>query len=91
MRKPIGALYSTTNLLSYEPFVEASNKLLIQRLNEKVDDGSVLDPTGLMYYYAFDIIGEITVGARFGFLDENRDKVSKTMEQLFEHKNTNHS
>ncbi|KAJ4313255.1 hypothetical protein N0V94_007028 [Neodidymelliopsis sp. IMI 364377] len=58
MRRPIGALYTTTNLLSYEPFVEASNKLLIQRLNEKADDGSVLDLPALI----------------FGFLDDNCDK-----------------
>ncbi|KAJ4347656.1 hypothetical protein N0V95_005229 [Ascochyta clinopodiicola] len=67
-------LYSTTNLVSYEPFVDTCNQILVKRLEEHDKNKTELNVRELMQYYAFDVIGEITVGSRFGLLEENGDK-----------------
>ncbi|KAL1796194.1 hypothetical protein ACET3X_004734 [Alternaria dauci] len=73
-RRPLAQLYSQTSLLSYEPFVDTCNKILLQRLEEYARDGKALNVRELMQYYAFDVIGEITVGVRFGLMEDGGDK-----------------
>jgi cytochrome P450 len=74
MRRPITQLYSNTNLLSYEPFVDTCNNILVKRLREYARDEKSLDVRELMQYYAFDVIGEITMGSRFGLMEDDGDK-----------------
>ncbi|RAR09523.1 pisatin demethylase [Stemphylium lycopersici] len=74
MRRPVAQLYSNTNLMSYEPFVETCNQILAHRLREHARHGDRFDMRELMQYYAFDVIGEITVGSRFGLMEEAGDK-----------------
>ncbi|KAK7177359.1 cytochrome P450 oxidoreductase [Paraphaeosphaeria sporulosa] len=76
LRRPMAQLYSTTSLISYEPFIDDCNNILLERLKGHATINDALDVRELMQYYAFDVIGEITVGSRFGFLEENRDKGS---------------
>ncbi|KAH6611813.1 pisatin demethylase [Boeremia exigua] len=73
-RRPLARLYSQTTLLSYEPFVDTCNTILLKRLEEHAQDGKALDVRELMQYYAFDVIGEITVGSRFGLMEDGGDK-----------------
>jgi cytochrome P450 len=73
-RRPITQLYSNNNLLSYEPYVDTCNKILLKRLREYSRNDKCLDVRELMQYYAFDVIGEITLGSRFGFMEEHGDK-----------------
>lgn len=72
-RRPIAQLYSNNTLLSYEPHVDTCNKILLKRLREHSQNGTCLDVPELMQYYAFDVIGEITLGSRFGFMEDNGD------------------
>ncbi|KAF2689030.1 pisatin demethylase [Lentithecium fluviatile CBS 122367] len=74
LRRPIAQVYSTTNLLHYEPFVDTCTAILIKRLDEYAREGKQLPVRELMQYYAFDVIGAITTGSRFGLLEENGDK-----------------
>ncbi|KAH8721512.1 pisatin demethylase [Phaeosphaeriaceae sp. PMI808] len=74
LRRPVAQLYSNTSLLSYEPFVDVCNAILVNRLKEYAVEKKELDVRELMQFYAFDVIGEITVGARFGLMEENGDK-----------------
>jgi cytochrome P450 len=74
LRRPVAQLYSNNNLLSYEPFVDTCNDILLKRLREYSWTGKRLDVRELMQYYAFDVIGEITLGSRFGFMEEDGDK-----------------
>jgi cytochrome P450 len=73
VRRPTAHLYSNNNLLSYEPFVDTCNNILLKRLREYSWTGQRLDFRELMQYYAFDVIGEITLGSRFGFMEEDGD------------------
>ncbi|KAL6157789.1 hypothetical protein ACJQWK_08105 [Exserohilum turcicum] len=69
IRRPLAQLYSQTALLSYEPFVDTCNSLLLKRLEEYAENGETMDLRDMMQFYAFDVIGEITVGTRFGFME----------------------
>ncbi|KAF3000205.1 hypothetical protein E8E13_006940 [Curvularia kusanoi] len=74
LRRPIAQLYSQTNLLSYEPFVDTCNAILIKRLEEYAQNGKTLDVRKLLQFYAFDVIGEITTGSRFGLMEDDGDR-----------------
>ncbi|KAJ4991362.1 cytochrome p450 pisatin [Stagonosporopsis vannaccii] len=74
IRRPIAQLYSQTALLSYEPFVDTCNAILLKRLEEYALEGKILDVREMMQFYAFDVIGEITVGSRFGLMEDGGDK-----------------
>ncbi|CAG5186751.1 uncharacterized protein ALTATR162_LOCUS11693 [Alternaria atra] len=86
MRRPVAQLYSNTNLLSFEPFVNTCNKILTNRLKEHARLGHRFDVRELMQFYAFDVIGEITMGSRFGLMEDDCDKtgvISALDEQIF--------
>jgi cytochrome P450 len=74
IRRPIAQLYSQTTLLSYEPFVDTCNTILLKRLEEYAQEEKTLDVREMMQFYAFDVIGEITVGSRFGLMEDGGDK-----------------
>ncbi|KAJ4330854.1 hypothetical protein N0V95_009987 [Ascochyta clinopodiicola] len=74
IRRPIAQLYSQSTLVSYEPFVDTCNTILLKRLEEYAKDGKALDVRELMQFYAFDVIGEITVGSRFGLMENGSDE-----------------
>ena len=73
IRRPLAQLYSQTTLLSYEPFVDTCNAILVKRLEEYAQNGKTLDVRELLQFYAFDVIGEITVGSRFGLMEDGGD------------------
>lgn len=74
IRRPVAQLYSQTSLLSYEPFVDTCNAILLRRFEEYAQNEKVLDVRELLQFYAFDVIGEITVGSRFGLMEDGGDK-----------------
>ncbi|KAG9256757.1 cytochrome P450 [Emericellopsis atlantica] len=65
--------YSMTALVSYEPFVDECGTLFCQRLQEVAERGEPVDMRHWFQCYAFDVIGLITFGNRFGFLDRGED------------------
>ncbi|KAK3109792.1 hypothetical protein LTR53_016571 [Teratosphaeriaceae sp. CCFEE 6253] len=66
-RRKVASLYSMTALLSYEQFVDRCNATLCSRLRGFAD--RPLHVPSWRQYYAFDVIGEITVGEPFGMMD----------------------
>ncbi|RTE73715.1 hypothetical protein BHE90_011852 [Fusarium euwallaceae] len=70
-----------TSLVQVEPFVDDCTALLIQKMNEFASSGSSVDIAHWMQCFAFDVIGKITVGERFGFLDSGHD-VQRVMASL---------
>jgi hypothetical protein len=67
-------LYSNNNLLSYETFVNTCNTILLRRLREYSHNENYLNVREPMQFYAFDVIGEIILGSRFGLMEEDGDK-----------------
>lgn len=79
MKRPIAQLYSQTTLLSYEPFVDTCNSILLKRLEEYANEDKTLDVREMMQFYAFDVIGQITCGSRFGLMEDGGDKAGIIM------------
>ncbi|KAK1764032.1 cytochrome P450 [Phialemonium atrogriseum] len=74
IRRPIANAYSMTTLLKYEPFVDTTSRVFLQRLNELYGDtGKACDLGTWLQYYAFDVIGEMTFSKRLGFLETGSD------------------
>ncbi|OQD74277.1 hypothetical protein PENDEC_c011G00322 [Penicillium decumbens] len=72
-RKRFTNLYSMSSLVHYEGFVDHCADLFVQRLDEFADKKQSLNLGHWFQCYAFDVIGNITFGERFGFLDQGHD------------------
>jgi cytochrome P450 len=59
--------------MHYEQYVEAVQSIFQERLSEISRDGRQVDLHHWLQCYAFDVVGNITYGRRFGFLDEGKD------------------
>ena len=73
MRRKAASLYSVTSLVSYESFVDRCTSQFCQILGDFADAGDSLHVPTWLQYYAFDVIGEITVGRPFGMMDTRSD------------------
>ncbi|KAK7724327.1 hypothetical protein SLS63_008715 [Diaporthe eres] len=62
LKRPIAAVYSMSNLVSFEPLVDRTIDVFRQELDRRF----VLQGN-------FDVVGEITFSKRLGFLEEGRD------------------
>jgi cytochrome P450 len=67
-------MYSTSSLISYEPFVDSVNDRFVKKLRFFAEQGVSFDLYTWFQFYAFDVIGEITMGASFGLLEAGYDK-----------------
>jgi cytochrome P450 len=72
-RRKFASAYTMSSLVSYERFVDNCSRLLISRLHELSNSHKSFDVFHWLQCYAFDVIGEITFGARFGLLDSGDD------------------
>ncbi|KAG8628055.1 hypothetical protein KVT40_003928 [Elsinoe batatas] len=73
LRRKVANLYSMTNLLHLEPFVETCTNLLLNHFDRLSRTNEVIDLQHWLQCYAFDTIGMITFAKRFGFLDEGKE------------------
>jgi hypothetical protein len=73
-----------SSLINYEPYVNQCARLFRQRLSEIAENESAVDLHHWLQCYAFDVIGVMTYGKRFGFLDEGQD-VGGVMRALEQH------
>lgn len=65
-RKLVG-LYNMSTMVHYEPAVNDMNQLLVRKFDEYASQGTLIDLPEFMQYYAFDVIGKITVCATAAF------------------------
>ncbi|KAL4913867.1 cytochrome P450 [Aspergillus aurantiobrunneus] len=72
-RKRFSSLYSMSSLVHYEEFVDQCADVFFQRLGEFAEGDVTFNLGEWFQFYAFDVIGEITYGQRFGFLDKGHD------------------
>ncbi|GIZ48492.1 hypothetical protein CKM354_001155000 [Cercospora kikuchii] len=74
-RRKVASLYSMTALVSCEPHVDHMNSFLCSRLTLCAEKGESIDIPTWMQYYAFDVIGEITLGKPFGMMERGYDSM----------------
>ncbi|GAW17174.1 hypothetical protein ANO14919_066260 [Xylariales sp. No.14919] len=74
LKRPIAAVYSMSNLVSFEPLVDRTIEVFRQELDRRfVRSGEACDFGAWLQYFAFDVVGEITFSKRLGFLEEGHD------------------
>ncbi|CZR69977.1 related to cytochrome P450 CYP3/CYP5/CYP6/CYP9 subfamilies [Phialocephala subalpina] len=73
-RKKTSNMYSMSSLVSYEPFVDKVNSEFMTALVDHAQHGRVIDLFTWLQFYAFDVIGEITLGKSFGLIEAGYDK-----------------
>ncbi|PVH84305.1 cytochrome P450 [Cadophora sp. DSE1049] len=72
-RRKVSSAYSMTSLTQLEPFLDDCTTILRARLDEFAGNATFVDISRWTQYYAFDVIGAMTLGERFGFLDSGAD------------------
>ncbi|RBA15626.1 hypothetical protein FPRO05_12233 [Fusarium proliferatum] len=73
MRRQVSNVYTMSNMVSYEPYVDECTEILCQRLIEFSASNVPINMARWFQYYAFDMIGKITFSKRFGCLDAGKD------------------
>ncbi|KAM6523116.1 Pisatin demethylase [Fusarium solani] len=73
MKKQVASLYTMTALLSYEAGVDGQTVIMKEQLQKFCDQKQVIDLPQFLQYYAFDVIGVITVGQSMGMMESNSD------------------
>ncbi|KAH7322542.1 cytochrome P450 [Stachybotrys elegans] len=74
LKRPIGGIYSMSNLTSFESLVDATIEAFMEQLDKRfVKTRAVCDWGLWLQYFAFDVVGEITFSTRLGFLEHGKD------------------
>ncbi len=85
LKKPIANIYSMSNLVSFEPYVNSTMSVFFNELDARfVKTGRVCDLGVWLQRFAFDVIGEITFSRRLGFLEGAQD-VDGIMHSIWHH------
>lgn len=78
LKRPVSAAYSMSNLISFEPYVDSTMRVLCEQLESRFITPH--EPTQVqcnmsewLQMFAFDVIGELTFSKRFGFLKRGED------------------
>ncbi|KAK5044698.1 hypothetical protein LTR84_010590 [Exophiala bonariae] len=72
-RRIVNQVYTLSNVLQSEMYIDKCSALFIQRLGEYVDAGKIIDLGDWLQMYAFDVIGELYFGKMFGFMEQRTD------------------
>jgi cytochrome P450 len=73
-RKKTSNMYAMSSLVSYERFVDKVNSEFMTALVDHAQHGRAFDLFTWLQFYAFDVIGEITLGQSFGLIEAGYDK-----------------
>ena len=74
MKKPIAAAYSLSTLKEFEPLIDSTTAVFLSRLDKLfAETGKACDLSTWLGWYAFDVIGELTLSKRLGFLERGED------------------
>ncbi|KAJ6008900.1 hypothetical protein N7522_003916 [Penicillium canescens] len=75
-RRKVASLYSMSSLIPMESCVADCTNVLIERFTEFAKSRQTFNLQNWIQFYAFDVIGLITLNKRFGFLDSGTDQNS---------------
>ncbi|EKG10405.1 Cytochrome P450 [Macrophomina phaseolina MS6] len=88
LKRPIAGIFSMSNLVTFEPYVDDTIRLLLAQLDRRFasekPEASVCDLGHWLQYFAFDVMGELTFSRKFGFLDRGAD-VDGVMGSIWKH------
>lgn len=74
LKRKFASSYSMSSIVTYEAFVDNCTSVFIEKLGGLAASDKAFDLECWLQCYAMDVIGEITFGSRFGFLDKGVDE-----------------
>ena len=74
LKRPIAGIYTMSNLVSFEPYVDQTVSFFFAQLDKRfVQTGDICDLGTWLQMFAFDVMGELTFSKRLGFLERAED------------------
>lgn len=73
LRKRVSHVYSMTSIVAMEPYIQGCLDLMLQLLRKHADAGNIVDISEWTNAFAYDVVGEIAYGERFGHLQTETD------------------
>ena len=75
MKRLVANAYALSTLVEFEPLVDSTTHVFLDVLQERFagQSGAVIDLGKYVQYYAFDVMGELTMSRRLGFLEQDTD------------------
>ncbi|MCJ1384344.1 hypothetical protein MMC17_007460 [Xylographa soralifera] len=73
IKKPVAKIFSMSNLVTFESFVNSTMILFFDRLGDLYDWGTPCDLGTWLEWFVFDALGELTFSKRYGFLEQAKD------------------
>jgi hypothetical protein len=85
LKKPIAGIYSMSNLVSFESYVDSTMGVFFKELDKRFAGTNTAFDFGVwLQMYAFDVVGELTFSRRLGFLETGTD-VSNIMGDIWKY------
>ena len=73
LKKPAAKIFSMTNLVTFEGFVNSSIRVFFSQLDKLYTHGETCDIGAWIEMFVYDVLGELTFSKRYGFLDIGED------------------
>ncbi|KAI1245470.1 hypothetical protein MGN70_012360 [Eutypa lata] len=73
LRKRVAAAYSMSTVLRTEKHIQSCMDLLWRQLKKHADTGHPVDMSNWTSYLAYDVVGELAFGEKFGSLESETD------------------
>jgi hypothetical protein len=74
IKSPIAPLFSLSNVVPLEIFVDRVLEVLFKQLDTRfAGSQKTFDLADWLQYFAFDVMGTLTFSKRYGFLEKGRD------------------
>ncbi|KAJ8058504.1 hypothetical protein OCU04_012690 [Sclerotinia nivalis] len=76
LKRPISNIYSMSNLVSFERFVDSSIERLCSQLEKSYAEGAHSQHCDLSFWlqaFVFDTLGELTFSQPYGFVEQGKD------------------
>ena len=72
-KRKIASAYSLSNLLKSEEAIDSCLTLFLERLSVFAAKKEPVDLGAWLQCYAFDVVGEVTLASKLGFLEQGQD------------------
>ena len=88
MKRLVANAYALSTLVEFEPLVDSTTHVFLDVLHDRFasQKGHVLDLGEYLQFYAFDVMGELTMSRRLGFIEKGVDvnDIMKSINANFE-------
>ncbi|KAH6670576.1 cytochrome P450 [Halenospora varia] len=73
LRSRVSAAYSMTSILAMEPYIQEVADKTWAKLRGFADSGQIIDFGEWIPYFAFDVVGQLSLGGEIGFVERGED------------------